>query len=318
MIILERLYSDNGNHRLHLAPLFGIGLIGRAIAAYAMRTLGFTAREFAFDWSNTSQRARDADAIKAYILERRSTELPAKLGRLDILWAAGKAGFGSSTAEIELELAAFDDVLALGRRLFEGVPSKQRNFHLLSSAGGLFEGQRQVSGASTPAPLRPYGCLKLEQEQRLADLAETKAFIYRPSSVYGFSGSGVRLGLMNALIQNAVRHRVSTIYGEPHSVRDYILASDVGHFISRQLVSESASNTFLLASAKPSSIFELLRKIELIVGRKIFIHFDTRPSNSSNMSFCQSSLPPDWRPTDLDSGIRMTARQLMNSLARAN
>ena len=42
-------------------------------------------------------------------------------------------------------------------------------FFLVSSAGGLFEGQRNVGDRSQPSPMRPYGFLKLRQEKLLQD-----------------------------------------------------------------------------------------------------------------------------------------------------
>ena len=38
------------------------------------------------------------------------------------------------------------------------------DFFLMSSIGGLFEGQALINSESNPKPLRPYGKLKLSQE----------------------------------------------------------------------------------------------------------------------------------------------------------
>jgi UDP-glucose 4-epimerase len=216
-----------------------------------------------------------------------------------------------------MEQKAFEDVLNLSQRLKERLPAARLSFHLLSSAGGLFEGQRQVTGSSNPSPRRPYGAAKLEQEACLLRFhPDTSTHVYRPSSVYGFSGAGVRLGLVNVLIQNALRHQVSRIYGNPHTMRDYVLASDIGRFISDRIIGQSgASGTFLLASGKPSSTFEILHRIQDVTRRKIYLRFEPETDNSSHNTYCARSLPEGWHPTDIDAGIRQTALQSMGYLA---
>src|SRR5262249_7810010 len=155
--------------------------------------------------------------------------------------------------------------------LVELAPKSRHRFHLLSSAGGLFEGQRFVDTSAKPAPRRPYGEAKLAQEERTAKLRpEVATSIYRPSSVYGFSGAGGRAGLVNTLIENTRKHCPSHIFGDSDTVRDYVLASDIGNFIAgRMSLPIERSRTFLLASGKPSSTQEILKISEKVMGRPL-------------------------------------------------
>lgn len=322
MIIFQRPVIGLGQRSRHVVAMFGMGLVGRAIATSLLRLSDWTSQEFAFSWNDPSQRMADGKQIEQFLIG--TTPPPAgydvyRVGRLDIVWAAGRAGFASSQAEVEQELEAFQDVLKLSERLCQQAPTAQHAFHLFSSAGGLFEGQRQVTRETTPAPQRPYGTLKLEQEKHLAATPQEVAkLIYRPSSVYGYSGTGLRVGLVSALVQNGIRHRVSRIFGEPHTIRDYVLASDIGTFLAKHLTGPpSNSQIFLLASGKPSSMFEMLHKIEQAVGRKLYCQFDSQPSNASHISFCKSALPVSWHPTGLDTGIRQTALQLRGAFFRS-
>jgi UDP-glucose 4-epimerase len=108
------------------------------------------------------------------------------------------------------------------------------------------------------------------------------------------------------------------IYGDAHTIRDYVLASDIGNFVAERLVDQAyGAQVFFLVSGKPSSTVEILRKVELAVGRKMYLKFDARPSNASDNSFSQDVLPTGWRPTDPDTGIRQTTRQLMSSFIKA-
>lgn len=320
MIILERPVVVDGGLARHLIVLFGLGLIGRSIATYAKTIFGFGHHTFDYSWGQPTQRSLHSHTIEASILvaARPCPENQTELQKIDFVWAAGKAGFGSSWADIEPELDAFKDVLALCERVSGQLPNIRHAFHLVSSAGGLFEGQRHVNRLSAPSPVRDYGLAKLRQEECLtAASPHIVKLIYRPSSVYGFAGSGVRLGLINTLVQNVSRSKVSHIFGGPHTIRDYVLISDIGKFIVEQMHEpRDGLNTFLLASGKPSSMIEILHKIEAVVGRKIYLQFDLNPSNSSHNSFCQSALPSGWQPTDLTTGIQQTAQQLMNSFVR--
>jgi nucleoside-diphosphate-sugar epimerase len=322
MIIFQRPIIDLGRRSRHVVAMFGMGLVGRAIVASLLRLSDWTSQEFAFSWRDQSQRIADRSQIEQFLVGAKPIVEGGNaygIGRLDIVWAAGRAGFASSQSDVEQELEAFHDVVILSERLRQQAPMAHHAFHLFSSAGGLFEGQRQIDRESAPAPKRPYGALKLEQERHLAATSqEIMKLIYRPSSVYGYSGTGLRVGLVSALVQNGIRHRVSRIFGEPHTIRDYVLASDIGSFLAKHLTAPpSNSQVFLLASGKPSSMFEMLHKIEQTVGRKLYCQFDSQPSNASHISFCKSALPVGWNPTDLDTGIRLTALQLSGAFVRS-
>src|ERR1041385_672024 len=102
---------------------------------------------------------------------------------------------------------AFGEIVSFTGRLQHSLPDAHHAFHLLSSAGGLYNGQRNVGRDSVPFATNPYGRAKLEQERQLhLALAHTQRMIYRPASVYGFAGPGTRLGLVAALIHNSIRH----------------------------------------------------------------------------------------------------------------
>ena len=71
---------------------------------------------------------------------------------------------------------------------------------------------------------------------------------------------------------------------------------------------------FLLASGKPAAIAEVLRIVERVEDRRLYVRFERQASNADHMSFVPSALPANWWPTDLDTGIRLTARQLRGSV----
>ena len=173
---------------------------------------------------------------------------------------------------------------------------------------------------SKPEPRRPYGELKLGQERLLAkSTSQIAKFVYRPSSVYGSAGEGLRLGLVGVLVANAIRHGVSHIFGAPDTLRDYVFAADVGRFIAQQLNRPTdRSQVFLLTSGKPSSTFEIMRRVEQILGRRLYARFDTRPSVIEHNSYRPLARPDNWHSVSLDTGIFLTTMKIKETLIRAD
>jgi nucleoside-diphosphate-sugar epimerase len=288
--------------------MFGVGLVGAAIVKALQRDATDTQSNLPLSWSSPAQRSDDLARIAALVLESGQGTLE----QLDIVWAAGRAGFGASWAELEPETQALNDILRWSRSLAELLPSARVVFHLLSSAGGLFEGQRFVEAGTAPRPQRPYGEAKLTQEAALAALLPgLTAHVYRPSSVYGFGVDGGRAGLLSTLIENSRTGRATRIFGGMDTVRDYVLSSDIGAFIARKIVAhDEQPQTYLLANGKATSICEMLQLVRKVVGRPLNLKLDVQPSNASHITFRQGALPEGWRPTDLETGIRLVARRL--------
>ena len=140
-------------------------------------------------------------------------------------------------------------------------------------------------------------------------------FIYRPSSVYGVGILGGRAGLIATLIQNAKQYSPSRIIGRLDTIRDYVLVNDIGKFVA-QCMHKTAERpeTFLLASARPIAMYEVLEIVGKVIGRPLYLKIDTAPSNTSHFSCRKSALPANWFPTDLETGIKQVARQLATSI----
>lgn len=293
-----------------LALLFGTGLIGGKIARELDRH-AIEARDMPYDWSDRGQRTQE----RREILTAVSAVAPP--GRVSVIWAAGRSGFGSSSQEMDAETLLLEELLQLANALAERLPEASHAFHLVSSSGGLFEGQRSCGADARPAPLRPYGDGKLAQENALIALApKIHRRIYRPSSVYGFSRRG-RAGLIPTLMVNTLKGRPSFIMGDLATLRDYVLAEDVGNFIASHVLSPGRNRmeVNLLAQARPASIFEVMRLVERSLGQRLILRVDAHPENARHMSFLPGATPRDWRPTALSVGISMTARLLRQHLA---
>ena len=217
------------------------------------------------------------------------------------------------------EASLLEEVLDLAEMAGRRAPRARRAVHLVSSAGGLFEGQLFCDAESAPAPLRPYGEGKLRQEALArACGGAARVHVYRPSSVYGASPSG-RVGLVTALIGDALRGRTTRIVGRPDTLRDYVHAGDVGRFIARAVMGAepgAGCETHLLAQGRPAAMSEVIAHVERVLGLCPSLRFDPAPGNARHMSFRRSALPAGWRQVDLATGIALVAHQLRQDHAR--
>ena len=205
-----------------------------------------------------------------------------------------------------------EEIIGWTRGLEAGEQVRRSPFICSSSAAASSRASACGPANRRPCPRRPYGKAKLAQERLVEELRrDMAANIYRPSSVYGFSGIRGRLGLLNTLLDNANKHVPSRVFGGLDTVRDYVLSSDIGEFIVRRMRKPvSNSRTFLLASGKPTSVSEMLHIASKVVGRPLYLKLDVKPSNAGHITYRSCALPEDWRPTDLETGVRQVARQV--------
>lgn len=282
--------------------LFGVGMIGSAIRDSLQQKGYQVTSKVPVDWSDGESRNRGFEEIKRACIAFEPV-------RLCIAWSAGKSNFYSSERDVEEESRSFEAVLELERALRTSLANTRFEFHLLSSAGGLFEGQLIVNQESTAAPRRPYGRMKLEQERRLlAITARQASVIYRPSSVYGPMVRLRKHGLINHLVANASNRRTSVLDANVMALRDYVYSGDIGEYVARQIAFAGSgldgTPVHFLVSGRCASIFEVVSRIERVLKIKVRYRFDANFGNSANITFGPAVLPRNWRPSSLDVGIR--------------
>ncbi len=317
MIVLEKkkaLGSDSG-----IIALFGAGLIGSSIYEAIIQRGNYQIIPMPFEWNNLEQCRNDAEGILKLLtrLLQNSLQNGCASPAMAFVWSAGKAGFTASEKCMEEELTCFMDVLTLVQRIMEKFPAINFFFHHISSVGGLFEGQKLVDCQSCPVPKRFYGLLKYKQESLLLQQDSLlKKTIYRPTSVYGVVNNRNRMGLIPTLIVNGIQNKVSTIFGNLSTLRDYVFSHDIAFFISESLftcpISPSVP-TYFLGSGKPSSIYEIRHCIEKIIGKKIYLEFRStfETENTSDITINSSALPLDWKFTELTTGIRFVKERIL-------
>lgn len=302
------LYPDSPNSSESIPRaivIFGLGLLGNAIFRSIINNCDSLAQQsIEFDWQPGEKQKHHADLILRKLTDITNNS-QINSNRLVILWSAGCAGFSSTSEEIDKELASFHTVLDLSKRLQNLFPQQTVEFHLLSSAGGLFEGCTYVTEQTDPAPRRPYGFLKLEQEQQLLNQDIVTPVVYRPSTVYGPISAGLRRGLVSTLIHNGSLRIVSNILGHFSTLRDYVYFEDIGNFLAANILAgpvRGQGPVNHLISGKPTSIYEIIKTIERILRHPLYYKLQYDPKNSCDMSFSPVLFPVHWQPTDLYFG----------------
>lgn len=311
MLILEH---PEGAGRLDL--LFGLGVIGNELRRALLRQQPLAEATHAFSWQPPAQPA-EANAIIGEVAARCGRlAASGRPVRINVVWSAGRGGFDLTAAAFADELASFRRVTDLAANLARRDDARVA-FHMLSSAGGLFEGQTGVAQETAPAPRRLYGSLKLAQEEHLSAHAGLFArHVYRPSTVYGFAGYQKRMGLIVRLIWDKIGNRVTEIFGSLQTTRDYLLVSNAARFIAARMADPTVGHrdchTWTLASGKPTTINEVIRVIDRVVPGRSYLLLRPTKANCDNNSFRPSAVPPGLNPTDLETGIRITYSQMIH------
>ena len=109
---------------------------------------------------------------------------------------------------------------------------------------------------------------------------------------------------------------MSTISGDPTTLRDYVFNLDVGHWIGSEILAtglEGERCTRFLVSGKPSSILEISRLAEELLGRKLYVSYQWAPQNALHNTYSQSIVPDGFRATSLREGMLSVLRGIKNA-----
>ncbi len=288
----------------HAVIIIGLGLVGSAIFEELRKRYNCTARK-KLDWSSI-------DHCSDVINEIFNDDLPNEIDRLDIIWSAGKTGFLATENDIAVDLDLFEKFNALLRDSASQHPKTLKvRYILISSAGGLFEGQTNVGGDSNPNPRRPYGKLKLQQEAyvKIAKWIDTPVCL-RLSSVYTVSNLSSRMGLIPTIVSRAIRQNFVTIFGTEMTLRDYVLDEDIGRYVSENIDKPMPEEAFII-DGKPYSILEIKGIIEHIIGKKVYLQYSLQTTNASNISFSPNINARGLNPSNLRTNLRVLYKNLL-------
>jgi hypothetical protein len=286
--------------------IIGLGLVGSGIFTDLRKRLTNSWIDCTIDWSST-------DSATKTITEHITKNLTTSFDKIDWIWSAGKAGFSATELETQKEFQTFSKCI-LSIKEFQQLyyPEAKHIFHLISSAGGLFEGQQVSSPHTLPMPKRPYGSLKLKQEELVQNLFSS--YVYRVSTVYGYIKKEFRIGLIAALIKNTISGRI-TVIDRPQTQRDFVWVEDLADFISQKVFDETYipnANVFFIISGKPTTIYEIIVSIQRITNNKVLQNYRFTNTNSETILFPPAIKPKTLRSTALDVCIRTMYKKALS------
>ena len=294
---MSTLLDDPQSVETGSVMLLGSGVIGSAIEVALHRRGRVRSRPLRIPWESHE---------RAETLKQQMKALPEQPGSHNtIVWAAGRAGFSADQGACDEELSAFMDTVHSIRHLVERRGRQSVSLHLVSSAGGLYEGVTRVSSDTPAMPRRPYGLLKLEQEQRALAMSESiPVIIHRVSTVYGCPKPGHRVGLIGELIRNGLDRRPTSLYGAMDTLRDYVFNDEIGRHIASSITieREPGPHIEMLVAGQPTPIAAVVALVERLLSRRLLVSFEDA-WNARDITFDPAIRAAGFQPEALRTGV---------------
>lgn len=300
---------ENIHHKTCVILHFGIGLVGKAIKKCILhQAKPEKVCNMPFSWTKQEQALQQLK-----IIFEKTEHLINPSANIYIVWSAGKCGFGASVEETEREKWFFYTIAEHLNTYAQTIQNKVY-FYLMSSAGGLYENQNYIDTNSQPAPQRPYGFLKLEQENYILTQKALHVNIFRISSVYSRYLPEGRMGLITVMMNNCVKHKIITVFGSANTLRDYVLDEDIAIYIVKCITIQAEEETIqFLVSGQPSSILKIKKYIELISKKKSYVNYTILKTNASNICFSPRLVPQNFYPSSLYSNLQLLYLNILSN-----
>ena len=154
--------------------------------------------------------------------------------------------------------------------------------------------------------------MKRDQEALLSEQGSLSCAIIRLPSVYSYITPNKRTGLIQAMTHNAILRRITTIYGSPSTLRDYVWADDVGRTLVKFCEAYTLSKMpYHLFSGQPISIVYIHSCLEQTLRRSVHLSFKYHAHNALNICGKRASYDGMWQPTDLVENMKRVVRQAL-------
>jgi UDP-glucose 4-epimerase len=174
-----------------------------------------------------------------------------------------------------------------------------------------------IAESCTPAPIDLYGQTKLEGERLIADFAaetRTRAIIARIFNVIGTRETNPHV--VPELVGQLRAHAAPVRLGNVQTKRDYTDVRDVAVALDNLLMSPpDTADTFNIGSGHSTSVADLVRASEVLLGRPIAVEVEHRRLRAQDRAelvadatlLCETT---GWRPT---RSLRETLAELLTA-----
>lgn len=214
--------------------------------------------------------------------------------------------------EIETTVKALTNLLAAASEA-----GTRPHLVFASTAGAMYGETSDISSEDTaPGPINSYGLGKQLSEDIIAfysRIGKITHTILRFSNLYGSAGRRmVKQGAIDIYLDDALAGDVSTVWADPSSTRDYLLADDAARAIEATLRNPlAASNaTFNVSSGMATSMTSVLDIVGRVTGGRhryrLASAHHSGPTHTRIDSSRFRALFPDWpAPIALEAGVRL-------------
>jgi UDP-glucose 4-epimerase len=174
-----------------------------------------------------------------------------------------------------------------------------------------------IAESCTPAPIDLYGQTKLEGERLIADFAaetRTRAIIARIFNVIGTRETNPHV--VPELVEQLRAHAAPVRLGNVQTKRDYTDVRDVAVALHNLLISPpDTADTFNIGSGRSTSVADLVRESEVVLGRPIAVEVEHRRLRAQDRAelVADATLLREttgWRPT---RSLRETLAELLTA-----
>lgn len=301
-----RIIQNKSTTQNQAIVIIGLGLVGSGIFNDLRKRLHSSSIDCTIDWSSSVSASQT-------LSDNLTKNITTSFDKIDWIWSAGKVGFTASEQDSQKEFQLFSCCIQTIKYFQQHYyPNSKHIFHLISSAGGLFEGQRVTSINTLPKPKRPYGILKLDQENLAKETFS--CYVYRLSTIYGYYKKDFRIGLIATLLKNTIYGKI-TVIDRPQTQRDFVWVEDMADFISQKVLDEFSilsSTVFFIVSGKPTTIYEIIANIQRITNNKVLQNYRFNNCNSETILFPPAIKPKTLRSTSLDVCIRKMYKKALS------
>ncbi|MEX2027954.1 MAG: NAD-dependent epimerase/dehydratase family protein [Candidatus Curtissbacteria bacterium] len=229
-----------------------------------------------------------------------------------IFHLAAQTSIAKSVTSPKEDLAT--NLTALVPILESAVKLKVKKFVFASSAAVYGNSKKLPLSEDFPKnPISVYGISKLSAELLVGTYKRTHALpavILRYANVYGpRQDSSQEGGVVSIFINNLLRGKPLTIFGDGDQTRDFVYVSDVVR-ANILAVDKNLTGIFNVSTNKKTSINDLLENIASLLKQRI--EKIQKPARgleikNSRLSWNKIKLEADWTPTtDINQGLTET------------
>lgn len=243
-----------------------------------------------------------------------------------VIWAAGSSIVASDHEQTQTELRIFS---ALVTAISTQLPAQQGTLFVTSSAGGVFAGGAKppFSVSSPPAPISPYGHLKLSQEELAIKVCAPMCCVVigRFSNLYGPARDKAKQqGLIQRLCAATMKRTAINLYVSMDTVRDYLFVDDAARLVWDAVETNSARrkpgvDLLLLASGEGSSIAEVIATVQSVTHRRVPLALGSDPTSDRqviDLRFTPSLSAEQLASlTPLPTGVRRVFDSILGGVA---